>query len=74
MGTRGAMDSAPDFGSGGCRFESCRVRKFFGDLCVASFPSASAPASSPLSVLLKVWQVFFHNRVEKASESLQVPA
>ena len=27
---RGLMDKAPDFGSGDCRFESCRSRHVFG--------------------------------------------
>ena len=34
-GKCGPMDKAPDFGSGDCRFESCRGRTFFS--CLDTF-------------------------------------
>ena len=37
----GPMDKAPDYGSGDCRFESCRARHFLAPWTMESSPKAS---------------------------------
>ena len=71
--TRGPTDKAPDYGSGDCRFDSCRVRIFFFSTKFFSFTFIFIFISMSDIIIVLVVLVTKIKHVSKGNDSRNRP-